>query len=228
VAEGTDETDIRRIARDPAALEFFYRRYVGDITSFVSRRVSDPHLAADLTAEVFLAVIRSAHTYRPGRGTHLAWLYGIARNVIAAERKRSAYQLRVASRIAGRRLLDEDAVTRLEERIDAERRARGLCLALDEMPDGERAVLELVAVDGLDVGQAAAALRIRPGTARVRLHRARRRALKVLGEQAAPGADQVRLESTAALADAILESTCPRRTQSPSTVRLRSRLETKV
>lgn len=46
---------------------------------------------------------------------------------------------------------------------------------LDRLPDGERAVLELVAVDELSLAEAAVALDIRPVTARVRFHRARRR-----------------------------------------------------
>jgi RNA polymerase sigma-70 factor (ECF subfamily) len=141
---------------------------------------------ADLTAEVFLAVIDSAHTYRPGRGTQLAWLYGIARNVIAGERRRAAHELRAASRVAGRRLLDDDDIARLEERIDTEGAGRAACLALAGLPPDERAVLELVAVDGLPVTDAAAALGIRPGTARVRLHRARRAAQQAMGRGAVP------------------------------------------
>jgi len=109
-----------RIARDPDAFAAFYREHVTAVTRFVARRVADPHTVADLTAEVFLAVIGSAHTYRPGRGTRVAWLYGITRNVIAGERRRAAHESRKASRIAGRRLLDDDDITRLEERIDAE------------------------------------------------------------------------------------------------------------
>ena len=167
---------LARIGHDPDALEAFYTEHVTAVTRFVARRVADPHTVADLTAEVFLAVIDSAHSYRPGRGTQVAWLYGIARNVIAGERRRAATELRAASRVAGRRLLDDDDIARLEERIDAESAGRAACLALAGLPPDERAVLELVAVDGLPVADAAAALGIRPGTARVRLHRARRAA----------------------------------------------------
>jgi len=179
--------DLSRIARDPAAFEVFYRRHVATVTRFVARRVADPHAVADLTAEVFLAAIGSAHTYRPGRGTQPAWLYGIARNVIAGERRRAAHELRTAGRIAGRRLLDEDDIARLEDRIDAESAARNVYLALARLPEDERAVLELVAVDGLPVKEAAAALGIRPGTARVRLHRARRSARDALSQVSAAG-----------------------------------------
>jgi hypothetical protein len=44
---------------------------------------------------------------------------------------------------------------------------------LRALPESERAVLELVSVDGLTVAEAAAALNIKPVAARVRLHRAR-------------------------------------------------------
>ncbi|MEV0197926.1 sigma-70 family RNA polymerase sigma factor [Nonomuraea sp. NPDC050691] len=73
-----------------------------------------------------------------------------------------------------RRLLDSDDVARLEEQIDAESRARRAFEAMAGLPEGERAVLELVAIDQLTVTEAAQALGIRHGTARVRLHRARR------------------------------------------------------
>jgi DNA-directed RNA polymerase specialized sigma24 family protein len=82
--------DLSDVASDPAALEAFYRRHVAEVSRFLARRVAAPQLVADLTAEVFHAVIRSAHTYRPGRGSELGWLYGIARNVLANDRRREA------------------------------------------------------------------------------------------------------------------------------------------
>src|SRR5215468_321430 len=184
-----------QLAHDPDAFASFYREHVTDVTRFVARRVADPHTVADLTAEVFLAVIVSAHSYRPSRGTPVAWLYGIARNVIAGERRRAAHELRTASRIAGRRLLDGDDIARLEERIDAESPGRAACQALAGLPPDERAVLELVAIDGLAVKDAAAALGIRQGTARVRLHRARRAARQAMGPPAVPDAPPAEVES---------------------------------
>ncbi|MEU9454794.1 RNA polymerase sigma factor [Streptomyces sp. NPDC048277] len=161
-------------ARDPAAFEEFYRRHVEGVTRFVARRIADPHLVADLTAEVFLAMLDSADSYRPGRGSETAWLYGIARNVVSVEWRRAARESQATRRIAGRRLLEPDDVVRLEERIDAEAAARHHRAALAGLPEGERAVVELVVVDQLTVAEAAAALGIRPVTARVRMHRARK------------------------------------------------------
>ncbi|GLW11149.1 DNA-directed RNA polymerase sigma-70 factor [Microtetraspora sp. NBRC 13810] len=162
------------IAEDPAALEAFYRRHIDAVTRFVARRVDDPHLAADLTAEVFLAALDSAHTYRAAAGSEIGWLYGVARNTLSAERRRAYREARATGRIVGRRLMDPDDVSRMVDRIDAEAPARRAFAALAELPEGERAVLELVAIDQLTVPEAAAVLGIRQGTARVRLHRARR------------------------------------------------------
>jgi RNA polymerase sigma-70 factor (ECF subfamily) len=167
------EPRVRSIGTDPAAFTSFYRAHVDAVTRFVARRVEDPQLAADLTAEVFLAVIEAAERYRGSFGGPRTWLYGIARNVIAAEFRRSAREHRAESMVAGRRLLDADDIERMAEKIDALRQVRELHRELQALPEGERAVLELVSVDGLTVAEAAAALNIRQVTARVRLHRAR-------------------------------------------------------
>lgn len=165
--------EIPRIAHDPAAFEAYYRAHVEAVQRFVTRRVDDPHLAADLTAEVFLAAIDAAATYRSDRGTPEAWTYGIARNVVASERRRSAREHQAHARFQGRRLLEEDDIMRMQERIDAAAQARELHAALDGLSEGDRVVVELVAVDGLSCADAARVLGLRPVTARVRLHRAR-------------------------------------------------------
>ncbi|MEU6777966.1 sigma factor [Nonomuraea angiospora] len=66
------------------AFDAFYRRHIEAVTRFLSRWVDDPHTVADLAADVFLAVFDSAHTYRPGKGSEIALLYGVARNTLAA------------------------------------------------------------------------------------------------------------------------------------------------
>lgn len=189
---GPAEPPVRSIGTDPVAFTEFYRAHVDEVTRFVARRVADPQLVADLTAEVFLAVIEAAGRYRGSFGGPRTWLYGIARNVIAAEFRRSAREQRAASLIAGRRLLATDDVDRLMDRIDASRQVRELHEVLQALPEGERAVLELVSVDGLTVAEAAAALNIRHVTARVRLHRARQALLSVPARSAAeePAAEE--------------------------------------
>ncbi|MET7551869.1 sigma factor [Streptomyces sp. NPDC005500] len=110
-----------RIGEDPEAFEAFYREHVQAVLRYATRRSRDPHAAADLVAEVFLAAITAAAVYREELGSPIAWLHGIARNTAAAEDRRAARAWSAEGRIAGRRLLDSDDIARLEERIDAER-----------------------------------------------------------------------------------------------------------
>jgi RNA polymerase sigma-70 factor (ECF subfamily) len=178
--------ELPRIGHDPEAFEAFYREHVEAVQRFVVRRVDEPLLAADLTAEVFLAAIAAAPAYRPDRGAPGAWLLGIARNLVAAEHRRAGRERRANARVEGRRLLEADDIARMQERIDAESRARELYAALDGLPEAERAVFELHALDGLSPSEAAAVLDIRPVTARVRLHRARTALRSRLAEPDAP------------------------------------------
>ena len=89
--------------------------------------------------------------------------------------RKQARELRAVSRVGGQALLDDASLERITERIDAERSTRALYRSLDALPAKQRAVVELVAVDGLSLAEAAAALGIAPGAARTRYHRARTR-----------------------------------------------------
>lgn len=184
--------DVRRIGSDPDALEAFYIEHVADIRRFIARRTSDPFHAADLTADVFLAAIEACEGYDPRRGRPGAWLVGIARNVLLADGRRRAREVQVVARVSGRALLTEDAVSRAEEIIDGQRAARDLLTGLDDLPAGERAVLELVAFDGLTVTEAAEVLGVQPGTARVRLHRARHHIREIANTPAVAHLEEIR------------------------------------
>src|SRR5690349_3023497 len=108
--------DLRRIASDPDAFEAFYREHLDAVHRFVARRIADPHEAADLVADVFLAAIDAAPGYDVRRGVPVAWLYGIARNVVADELRRRARERRALGRVGNRRPLEEDAIDAAQER----------------------------------------------------------------------------------------------------------------
>src|SRR6476620_2666434 len=107
--------DVQLIGRDPDALAAFYVAHLGLVQRFVARRVSDPHLAADLTADIFVAAIESAGTYNRHRGEPASRLTGVSRNGIHSEVCRRAHHQETARRISGRRLLDTDAIAALVE-----------------------------------------------------------------------------------------------------------------
>jgi RNA polymerase sigma factor (sigma-70 family) len=163
------------IGRDPDALEAFYREHLEAVQRFVARRVASPEDAADLTAEVFLTAIHASRGYRGEAAVPLAWLYGIARRVVASHHRSTTRAIRAMDRIDARELLDDDSTERIVARIDSERAARGVYRSLAALPKRQRAVVELVAVDGLSLTEAAVALGISAGNARVLYHRARQR-----------------------------------------------------
>jgi RNA polymerase sigma-70 factor (ECF subfamily) len=107
---------------------------------------------------------------------------------VSSERRRVAREAERDLRFSGRRLLEADDIARIEDRLDAESPGRRALAALASLPEGERAVMELIAVDQLTVTEAAAALGIRQVTARVRLHRARK-ALREEADVKAPETD---------------------------------------
>jgi DNA-directed RNA polymerase specialized sigma24 family protein len=88
-----DGKSISDVGVDPDAFEAFYREHVGDVQRFVAHRADDPYLAADLTPDIALAVIKSASGYRQDSGSPRAWLFGIARNVVCMELRRLTRKL---------------------------------------------------------------------------------------------------------------------------------------
>ncbi|HZM78368.1 MAG TPA: sigma-70 family RNA polymerase sigma factor [Candidatus Limnocylindrales bacterium] len=173
--ERTDEELVAAIARGPGALAEFYRRHIGRITGMGVRRFADPEDVADFVAEVFVEVMRSATGFDPRRGKAVPWLCGLAGNVAADMHRKRFRRHDAENRLAGRLLLDADDYARVEERIDAASQTRLLYAALGRLPDPDRRLLELVAVDGLTPAQVAQALGISAVAARVRLMRSRAR-----------------------------------------------------
>jgi RNA polymerase sigma factor (sigma-70 family) len=172
--EASDEDLLRRLSRDPAAFEVFYRRHVDRVIGFAARRVTEPADAADLVAATFVTVLTAAPSYDPGRGEPGAWLLGITARLIANARRRKARESAALARIAGRRLIDQSDIERLEERIDASRASGTVLAALDRLRPRAREALLLVGAAGLQPTEAARSLGITPAAFRMRLSAARR------------------------------------------------------
>jgi RNA polymerase sigma-70 factor, ECF subfamily len=169
---------------ETAAFEELYRRHVGATIGFAARRADRPADVVDLVAAVWLEVVASLDRYEPHRGDALPWILGIAANLCSVERRRRAREQDVVRRLGGRRSLDEDDYERLEGVIDAVVVAPALRQGLRDLPPSERAVAELVFLDGLTPSEAADALGIRSPAVRMRLARARRKLRAVAGESA--------------------------------------------
>ncbi|RZQ62187.1 sigma-70 family RNA polymerase sigma factor [Amycolatopsis suaedae] len=172
-----------RVGADPEALAELYRRHVRAVLGYATRRLGDPHDAADLVAGVFLEVMQSAHTFDARRGSARGWIFGIAGNLVAARGRRRAVEARALERLYGTRDLLPDDHAELAARIDAHRASADLATAMRALPEAERELFLLVSMDGLTPSEAAAALGIAAPAARMRLARARRRLRKALPAQ---------------------------------------------
>src|SRR6185436_1608496 len=75
-----DELIAAVAAGNREAFAALYRRRRPDVYRFALHMTGAPSAAEDVAQDVFLAVIRDASRYTPGRSRVVAWLLGIARN----------------------------------------------------------------------------------------------------------------------------------------------------
>ncbi|HXW00099.1 MAG TPA: sigma factor, partial [Anaerolineae bacterium] len=77
----TEDSLLARIQRhDQQALAEVYDRYFDQIYRYLSYRLGEPDVAADLTGEVFLALVDALKANKPPRVSLSGWLYSVARN----------------------------------------------------------------------------------------------------------------------------------------------------
>lgn len=144
-------------ACDERAFSVFYRRHLGMTVGWCVRRTGDPELAADLTAEVFAAVLVSASRYQPTQASAIGWLLGIARNALGHSLRRGQVDARARQRLGGSSLTveDEDLVVVLEL-ADGQDGAAGELLA--ELPVAERAAVHARVIEERAYGEIASSL----------------------------------------------------------------------
>ena len=135
------------------------------------------HVAADacpdVVSETFLQAWRRwADVPQPP----LPWLIGTARKVVGNQHRGEGRRRALEQRLV---LLGDAARSAEDAGLLATDRVEALA-TLAALPEDQREALLLVAWDGLTPEQAAAAMGVRPGTFRVRTHRARDAAQRAL------------------------------------------------
>lgn len=68
---------------DQQALAEVHDRYFDQLYRYLNYRVSEPEAAADLTGEVFLALVKALKENKPPKVSLSGWLYSVARNLAA-------------------------------------------------------------------------------------------------------------------------------------------------
>ncbi len=162
----SDDRLLAAAARDADAFAAFYRRYERAMLAFFHRRTGDGELAADLTAEVFAAVLLACRRYRPGGAPAQAWLFGIAQHKLSDSHRRGvvADRARRKLRMAPTELGDEDI-----ERI--ERASSGALELLEELPADQREAVRARIIDDRAYEEIAGELSCSPAVVRKRVSR---------------------------------------------------------
>jgi RNA polymerase sigma-70 factor (ECF subfamily) len=158
--------------REPNAFGAFYRRHEDAVLRFFLGRARDPELAVDLTAETFAAALVSVRRFRPGPAPARAWLFGIARNVLAMSLRRRRVDDQARRRLhLPPLLIDDELLERVEELrgVEAESELRE---RVEELPDDQRYALRARVVDEREYADIARELRCSEAVIRKRVSRA--------------------------------------------------------
>lgn len=168
------DPDPRTLARarqgDVRAFEDLVRAYQADLWRFTYSYTRDRALAEDATQEAFIRAYRFLPSFR-GDSRFTSWLFRIARNcaldIIRSRKSQEDRALRAPDPIG-----PPDPVTRLE-----------LQTALSAVSEDHREPFLLIEVFGLSYQEAADVLRVRVGTVKSRMHRARAAMMGALAEE---------------------------------------------
>jgi RNA polymerase sigma-70 factor (ECF subfamily) len=145
------------------------------------RRIDDAGDAADLVAETYLVLWRRIGRLPGDEDGARAWAFGVAGGVLRNHRRGLRRRLALADRL-------RDSLTERTESDLLPSTSSGLIrAALAQLSEEDQELVTLIAWDGLSPTLAAQALGIEPGSARVRLHRARQRLRAALQAENGPG-----------------------------------------
>lgn len=155
---------------DDGALRVLYDRHAAGMLRLIRRLTSDRGMAEEILQEAWLAVWRSARSYR-AEASARSWLLGVTRR-----------QAHNRLRVSRPELLDLDQAAEpadggpaVEDVVLAGLRTEELTAAVRALPPHLQEVLVLVLVDELSYPEVAAVLRIPLGTVKSRMAAARRR-----------------------------------------------------
>jgi RNA polymerase sigma-70 factor, ECF subfamily len=163
------ETSNDQVSRR-ARMDALFTSHAADVYAFALRRTS-PSAAQDTVSETFLVAWRRLDSVPE---TPKPWLLGVARRVLANQRRADGRLIALRTRLASP--LSSPTNDDFAQLADAETQGGNTVLAaLAALTPAERDAITLIAWDGLSVDEAAKVLGCSRAAFYVRIHRARRR-----------------------------------------------------
>jgi RNA polymerase sigma factor (sigma-70 family) len=97
----------------------FYDRHVRAVTAFVGSWIGEPEVVFDLVAETFARALERRLQYESSKGPAVAWLLGIARNLMIDSARRGQVESASRERLGmGPVVLDEEQLEMIAGRAD--------------------------------------------------------------------------------------------------------------
>jgi RNA polymerase sigma-70 factor, ECF subfamily len=137
---------------------------------FALRLAGDRHDAEDLVQRACMRALERRHQLQPGTAT-LSWLFSIVHSVWLNEVR--ARQIRSHGCIQWTEELADTVADPAASNPETYMLQQQIIAAVEKLPDAQRAVMLLVAVEGLTYREAATVLEVPIGTVMSRLARAR-------------------------------------------------------
>ena len=172
-------------AGDEAAWKELVEATHREVYSLCFRILRNPDDAADATQDAFLKAWRGLKSFR-GDAQFTTWLYRVAANAAISRHRSRARRWDRETKAEPEVLERIPAVTSIEDaaaaRLDLDTVEQGLA----RLPETYRSVIVLRDVYGLTIDEMAQQLGVSNVTAKVRLHRARKRLRDLVYEQPDP------------------------------------------
>lgn len=146
------------------------------LLAYFARRVLPVDDAADCLSETMIVLWRQRATLPASEGARRGWAFGIAKRVLANQRRGRIRQMALADRVRAEvraAMPDSSAAAGDDDAVS---------VALDSLPERDRELVRLIVWDGFGVAEAGALLGIRAGAARTRYSRAKQRLRELLPE----------------------------------------------
>ncbi|WBQ08482.1 RNA polymerase sigma factor [Kribbella sp. CA-293567] len=160
---------------DEERFRTLFESHVRELLGYALRRCGSPDDAADVVGDTMLVAWRRLGEV-PSDGTAKLWLYGVARRVLANQRRGGVRRERLGER------LRHELVQVVPDPADATESGTVLRAAIAKLGDDDRELIMLTTWEGLEPSEAALVLGVPARTVRTRLHRARARLRKLLGD----------------------------------------------
>jgi RNA polymerase sigma-70 factor (ECF subfamily) len=153
---------LKSLMGDANAYRMLLKALAGHLRAFFARRVGWA-AAEDLVQETLIALHAKRETYDPAL-PFTAWVYGIARYKLIDEYRREKRRAAVP--------LDEAPALFAADEAEAAGARRDVEKLLAKLPEGKRALLKAIKLDGVTVAEAARQSGLSETAAKVTVHRA--------------------------------------------------------